>query len=126
METSREAQMYRWADLDQDQPIELLSRRRINGEKAMLAEVFLERGCVVPTHAHENEQFVCVLSGELRFVIGDESTADRRHMTVREGEVLHLPSLVPHSAEAQADSRVLDIFSPPSEKMGVDLAHGSS
>ena len=36
------------------------------------------------------------------------------------GEVVHLPSNVPHSAEALADSLLIDVFSPPSEKTGVD------
>jgi len=41
-------------------------------------------------------------------------------MIVEAGEILHLPSFVPHSAEALEDTLVLDIFSPPSEKTGID------
>ena len=36
------------------------------------------------------------------------------------GEVLHLPSNCPHSAEALEETVVLDIFSPPSERTGID------
>jgi len=112
------AHHYRWKDLETDAPMELLTRRRILGEKAMLSEVFLEKGCFVPTHAHENEQFAVILSGALRFDLGDEDHPDE--LVVRAGEVLHLPSMQPHSAYALEDTRVLDVFSPPSEATGID------
>ena len=109
-----------WANLPTDTPMPLLARRRIIGEKAMLSEVRLSRGCKVPTHAHENEQFAVILSGRLRFGIGAEGSRERSEVVVGAGEVLHLPSNVPHSAEALEDTLVLDIFSPPSEKTGID------
>ena len=111
---------YRWADLPQDHPLALLDRRRIIGERMMISEVLLRKGCVVPAHAHENEQFACVIRGRLRFGIGDERGPGHREITLGSGEVLHLPSNVPHSAEALEDTLVLDLFSPPSETTGVD------
>lgn len=95
-------------------------RRRIIGEHAMLARVLLHDGCVVPTHAHENEQFACVMSGRVRFTVG-EPGAERTH-EVGAGAVLYLPANVPHSAEALVESIVLDVFSPPSETTGVDVS----
>ena len=86
----------------------------------MLAEVRLREGCRVPTHAHENEQFACVLSGRLRFGIGAEGSDARYETILTAGQVMHLPSYVPHSAEALEESLVLDIFSPSSERTGVD------
>ena len=115
-----EATCYRWTDLPQDQPLDLLERRRIIGEKMMLSEVWLHKGCRVPTHAHENEQFACVMSGQVRFGIGAEGAAERYETILTAGEVMHLPSFVPHSAEALEESLVLDIFAPPSETTGVD------
>jgi quercetin dioxygenase-like cupin family protein len=114
------AARYRWADLKTDRPMQLLERRRIIGEQAMLSQVRLEKGCYVPTHAHANEQFACILSGRLKFGLGPEGSAERREVVVAAGEVLHLPSNVPHSAEALEDTLVLDVFSPPSEKTGID------
>ncbi len=110
---------HRWQDLPQDRPMEKIARRRIIGEKAMLSEVTLSKGFVVPTHQHENEQFACILSGKLRFTIS-EGAKDQRTIDVPAGGVLHLPPNVPHGAEALEDSVVLDIFSPPSDKTGVD------
>jgi quercetin dioxygenase-like cupin family protein len=44
----------------------------------------------------------------------------RRELVVGPGEVLHLPSGAPHSAYAEEETLVLDLFSPPSEKTGID------
>ena len=120
MTNHAEAVHYRWQDLPQDQPIDLLDRRRIFGEKILVAEVVLHKGCYVPTHAHENEQIAVVVSGVVRFGVGDEDGTERRGVIVRGGEVLHLPSNVPHSAEALEDAVVYDLFSPPARQMGVD------
>ncbi len=115
------ASVSRWADLEVEHPMELIDRRRIVGERMMLAHVTLHEGFMVPSHQHENEQFAVVLSGRMRFVVGsgDESEV----LVLGAGEVLHLPSNVPHAAEALETSVVLDLFSPPSERTGVD-AHG--
>ncbi len=112
---------YRWSELPQDHPLEGIDRRRIFGERMMLAEVALRRGCSVATHRHENEQIAYVVSGRIRFVIGAEDSPQSREITVEGGEVMHLPSNVPHSAVALEDSLVLDLFSPPGE-MGLDRA----
>jgi quercetin dioxygenase-like cupin family protein len=114
------ATRYRWSDLPADHPMVLLERRRVIGDQAMISHVHLKKGCLVPTHAHFNEQFACILSGSLRFTIGGENDSSREKLTVSAGEVLHLPSNTPHAAEAMEDTVVLDIFSPPSEKTGID------
>ncbi len=116
----QDAVRYRWVDVPADQPMQRLQRRRIIGEHAMLSEVLLEEGCLVPTHAHENEQFAYVLRGRIRFGIGAEGSAERHDLVLEAGEVLHLPPGVPHSAEALQETLIIDIFSPTSEKTGID------
>src|SRR3954453_17130999 len=105
---------YIWEQLPSDNPLELLTRRRVTGKNAMLARVLLRKGCDGKTHAHDNEQFAYVLSGRVRFGVGAEGSAQRQDIVVGGGEVLHLPGNVPHSAFALEDSTILDIFSPPS------------
>ncbi len=95
-----QAKLYSWDELEADNPIQLLFRKRITGEKMMLAKVTLEKGCRVATHRHENEQFACVISGRALFGIGEEGSADFRKVEVKAGEVLHLPSNVYHSVDA--------------------------
>ena len=120
MTTMQEARAYRWTELDKDAPMALLERRRIIGTQAMISHVTLRQGCFVPTHAHVNEQFSCILSGRLLFGLGADGAADRHELIVGPGEIMHLPSNVPHSAQALEETVVLDIFSPPSATTGID------
>jgi quercetin dioxygenase-like cupin family protein len=76
----------------------------------MLAHVYLKKGCIVPKHSHENEQITYILEGALKFWIGEDQ---QQELIVKAGEVLHIPSNVPHMAEALDDTLDVDIFSPP-------------
>jgi quercetin dioxygenase-like cupin family protein len=101
---------HRWDDLPKESLSDVLERRLITGDRMMLAHVYLKKGAIVPRHSHENEQITYILEGGLRFWIGaDESQV----IDVLAGEVLHIPSNVPHKAEALADTLDVDIFSPP-------------
>lgn len=101
---------YRWDDMPKEQLSDSISRRFITGDKAMLAHVYLKKGAVVPRHHHENEQITYILEGALRFWLGED---EGQEIVVRPGEVLHIPSNVPHKAEALEDTLDVDIFSPP-------------
>ena len=85
----------------------MLSRKSVTGRREMIVQLYVKRGCLVPMHAHESEQMTYVLQGALKFLVGGEE------ITVREGEVLHIPSNVPHKALALEDTLDVDIFSPP-------------
>src|SRR6266568_1713775 len=81
--------LHRWDEIALEKVTEMLSRKLVTGEREMIAQIYLKRGCLVPMHSHESEE-----------------------MTVREGEVLHIPSWVEHQAEALEDTFELDVFSP--------------
>ena len=100
----------RWDDIPKEQLKPDLARRLISTERMMLAQVFLDQGCIVPKHSHENEQLTYVLEGNLRFFLGEDQT---EVVDVLPGEVLHLPSWLPHKAEALEDTLDVDIFCPP-------------
>jgi quercetin dioxygenase-like cupin family protein len=108
--TQNSTTFFRWEDMPKEELSDQLSRRLITGERMMLAHVYLKKGCVVPRHSHENEQITYILEGALRFWIGED---EKEEVTVRAGEVLHIPSNVPHKAEALEDTVDVDIFSPP-------------
>lgn len=108
--TQNATTFFRWEDMPKEELSDQLSRRLITGERMMLAHVYLKKGCVVPRHSHENEQITYILEGALRFWIGED---EKEEVTVRAGEVLHIPSNVPHKAEALEDTVDVDIFSPP-------------
>jgi len=101
---------HRWDDLPKEPLKEDLSRRLISTDRMMLAQVFLEKGAVVPLHSHENEQLTYILEGTLRFWLGEDQSET---VDVAAGEVLHIPSWVPHKAEALETTLDVDIFAPP-------------
>jgi len=105
-----EATHYRWEEIPRETLKADLGRRVIAGERIMLAHVYLDKGCIVPQHSHENEQLTYILEGKLRFWLGeDESTV----VDVAAGEVLHIPPNLPHKAEALETTLDVDVFSPP-------------
>ena len=103
------ATMHRWNDIPLENLSPLLDRRLVTGERVMLAHAHLKRGCVVPMHRHVHAQFAYVVQGKVKFTLGDEGGET---MTLQPGEVLHLPSELPHQAEALDDTFEMDIFSP--------------
>jgi quercetin dioxygenase-like cupin family protein len=111
--------VYRWSDLPQDHPIDLIDRRRIMADRMMVAEVFLHKGFTVPTHQHDNEQISIALSGRTLFITSEGTPDEERHV-IEDGQVIVLPSNLPHRAEALEDSLLLDLFSPASQQTGVD------
>jgi quercetin dioxygenase-like cupin family protein len=98
--------LHRWDEIALEKVTEMLSRKIVTGERLMISQIYLKSGCVVPMHSHESEQLTYILQGALKFLVGGEE------MTVREGEVLHIPSWIPHQAEALDDTFSLDVFSP--------------
>lgn len=101
---------YRWSDMPREKVTDQLDRKLITGDRMMLAQVFLKKGCIVPKHQHENEQLTYILEGALKFFLGEDGAET---LTVSAGEVLHIPSMVWHRAEALEDTLDVDIFSPP-------------
>src|SRR5438445_8566027 len=95
-----------WDSVQLEKMSDMISRKIVTGERAMVAQVFLKKDAVVPEHHHESEQITYILEGALKFEI------QGREVIVRKGEVLTIPSNVPHRAVALADTLDLDIFSP--------------
>lgn len=104
------ARLYKWDEMSWEPVTAQLSRKLVSGERMMIAHVHLEKGCVVPWHAHDNEQLTYILQGALHFWLGEDGDQE---VVVRAGEVLHIPPNLPHKAEALADTLDVDVFSPP-------------
>lgn len=97
---------YTWDEMEKEALKPGISRRIVSGDKAMVAQVFLDKGAVVPEHSHESEQITYILEGALEFEL------EGRTVVVSKGQVLRIPSHVPHKAVALEDTLDLDIFSP--------------
>jgi quercetin dioxygenase-like cupin family protein len=98
--------LFSWDEVKTEVMNPNVKRKVITGEKAMVAQVFITNGGVVPEHRHESEQLTYIMEGALEFEL------EGRTVVVRKGEVLHIPSNVPHRAVALEDTLDLDIFSP--------------
>jgi quercetin dioxygenase-like cupin family protein len=99
-------QLHRWDEIALEKVTEMLSRKAVIGEREMLVQVYVKRGCIVPRHSHDSEQMTYVLQGALKFLV------DGEEITVREGEVVLIPAGIAHQAEALEDTFELDLFSP--------------
>ncbi len=104
--STQTVRLHRWDEIALEKITEMISRKIVPGHRLTLAQVYLKRGALVPMHAHDSEQMTYVLQGALRVHV------DGEEVTVREGEVLHIPSWVEHQAEALEDTFELDVFSP--------------
>jgi quercetin dioxygenase-like cupin family protein len=96
-----------WSKIELEQMNPRLQRQLVTGTGVMLARVLLKKGCVVPLHSHPNEQLSYVVEGTLKFTIQGNI------WVVRSGEVLTIPSRVPHQVKALRNTVTLDIFHPP-------------
>ena len=99
-------QVWAWENVKKEVLNDKLCRRIISGERVMVAQLSLSQGCFVPLHEHESEQVSCITQGALKFELQGQE------IIVRAGEVLVIPSHVPHSALALEDSIAFDLFSP--------------
>ena len=98
--------LHRWDEIALEKVTDMISRKIVTGDREMIAQIWLKKGAIVPVHDHVSEQITYIFQGALRFTINGEE------FIVREGEVLHIPSSVPHEAEALDDTFELDVFSP--------------
>ena len=96
-----------WNEIPLETLSDTISRKLFTGERMMIAQVFIKKGGVVPTHHHDNEQLSYILEGALEFEL------DGKTLLLRAGEVLFIPSNVPHKATALEDTVDVDVFSPP-------------
>ncbi len=96
-----------WHTVELEDLNPLLQRQFVVGQAIMVARILMKKGCIVPLHSHHNEQFSYILAGALKFRI------DGRDIVVKGGEVLTIPSNMPHQAEALEDTVAVDIFNPP-------------
>lgn len=81
-------------------------RTIIWGDRAMVVEVTLPKGTVVPDHSHPHEQCGYLVSGRLEFTIGGEKGV------IEPGGGWAVPGGAVHSVVALEDSIAVDVFAP--------------
>jgi quercetin dioxygenase-like cupin family protein len=81
--------------------------RAVHGDRTTLGLIELAPGSLVPEHSHENEQMGVLVSGAVRFRIGDE-TRD-----LGPGATWRIRANVPHEVEAGPEGAVVvELFTP--------------
>ena len=98
--------LFRWDELPMEAVTDMLGRKIVTGGKVMAGHIWLKKGCIVPQHSHEAEQYSILFSGALKFIIGGET------VVVGPGQMLVIPSWVKHEAVALEDTYEMDVFTP--------------
>ena len=89
----------------------LISRKTmVYGERTLLAEIRLGKGAELPPHTHPHEQTGYLVSGRVVFAVDGEK------WTAEPGDSWCFAGDVEHSAMAEEDSVVIEVFSPVREE----------
>ena len=81
----------------------------VHGEKTLMGEFRLTKGAKIPPHAHPHEQTGIMISGKLRFKVGDDL------FEAESGDSWCIPGGVEHTADVLENSVVVEVFSPVRE-----------
>src|SRR4051794_29290524 len=103
----KRASYHRWEDMPAEPLKGTITRRFISTDRMMIAHVYFKKGDDVPRHSHENEQMTYILKGALQLWFGD---SDLYNFVVRAGELVVIPSHLPHRALALEDTLDVDVF----------------
>ncbi len=95
-----------WESMDWEEVTPQIKRKIVSGKQVMVAQIWLHKGTIVQEHTHLSEQITYVVEGALRFWLGG------KELILRRGEVLVIPSGMPHKAEVLEDTLDIDMFSP--------------
>jgi quercetin dioxygenase-like cupin family protein len=96
----------RWDEIPEEATSPFITRRVLHTPALTVIHLSFKSGAVVPLHNHVHEQVTTVLEGTIRFEAGGKS------VVLQTGQSLHVPSDLPHSAEALEDSRSMEVFVP--------------
>lgn len=78
-------------------------------ENMMVCEVKLEKGAVIASHVHLQEQCSTLVSGKCTYTVGDVTKE------VQAGDSVMIGPDVPHDVIALEECLVIDVFSPMRE-----------
>jgi quercetin dioxygenase-like cupin family protein len=101
----------RWVTVNELAPLELvpgMEFRPVTTDTVMTNFVRFAPDAAAAIHHHAEQQIAIVLSGELRFTVGQEERL------MRAGDCVVIPPHVPHGGVSGPDGcEVIDVFTPP-------------
>lgn len=98
-----------WETFKEEKLNDKLVRQVVYGEKATLSRFTAKEGAYAARHSHESEEYSWVVSGKMKYVF------DNREVVVNAGEVLVIPSNIPHSITVLEDTVYICFFAPMRE-----------
>ncbi len=87
-----------------------MSRQIVSGDKLMIARIRFRNGFIVPLHSHVHEQITQCISGKMRFWFGENK---EQTMLLEPGDVVVIPSNLPHEALMIGEVEEVDTWAPP-------------
>jgi len=96
----------RWSEIATEELSPTVNRQAFHSERMTVARFQLKKGCHVARHSHENEQVTILDSGRLHFIY------EGGELILSAGEILQIPSHLPHEVHALEDSSAMDLFAP--------------
>jgi quercetin dioxygenase-like cupin family protein len=78
----------------------------VHGGKTHLCEFRIDKGGLIPEHSHPHEQTGYLVSGRIKFILGDEA------FDAGPGDSWCVPGDIVHKGEALEESVIVEVFSP--------------
>ena len=104
----QKTRLCKWDELPKEVVRAGVERSGFRGENVLMVMNWLEPGMETNPHSHPFEQLAYIVSGRMKFVIGEET------FEAGPGSVIRIPPDVEHYGEPIGDEPVLnlDVFSP--------------
>ncbi len=102
-------ELLQWDDVPMETVNPSMRRQIITGELLTVARIYLKDGFLVPMHSHHNEQITQVISGVLKFRLGEDGD---EAIDVGPGQVIVIPANLPHEARVVGDVVETDMWAP--------------
>ena len=99
-----------WNDVPIEEVTPKMKRQIVHGDRIMIVKMQFADGFLVPLHHHENEQITQVTKGKMRFWLGANK---EEVIDLIPGDVLVIPSNVPHEALMIGECEGIDTWTPP-------------
>lgn len=104
-------ELLNWDNIPTEQVSPLQLRQVVQTPQATVVRLVSRAGATVPLHHHVHVQITMLISGSFRFEMDGEI------VTLRPGDLLQIPSDVPHQGAALADSVTVEVFIPAREDL---------
>ena len=109
MSAAIRAELLQWDDVPMETVNPMMQRQIITGELMTVAKIYFKDGFLVPRHSHHNEQITQVISGLMKFRLGENG---EDAIDVGPDQAIVIPADLPHEALVVGDVVEMDMWAP--------------